>query len=124
MSSSPPWGKARARGGSRQKGQGGRQVSGNGALAGATALHPCIVLHGTPARTSAARSMRRPFFSSFRSVLRSVLSAPAPGFFPVFFLRLSLRGGSTAMESDARAACSGATLVLQQAASRQQAAAG
>jgi hypothetical protein len=41
--------------------------------------------------TFAAFSSRRSFFSSFRSVLRSVLSAPAPGFLPVFFLRLSLQ---------------------------------
>jgi hypothetical protein len=46
-----------------------------------------------PLATCAARSILRVFLSSFSSVLRSVLSAPPPGFFPVFFLRLSLRVG-------------------------------
>ena len=41
--------------------------------------------------TCAFFSIRRVFFSSLSSVLRSVLASPAPGFLPVFFLRLSLQ---------------------------------
>lgn len=52
--------------------------------------------------------MRRLFFSSFRSVRFSVLASPTPGFFPVFFFRLSLqqeaeeRVGGTGIDSRQR----------------------